>query len=333
MPSKSLFIGTRWNGKHAIEDAVTCGTAPPEDWVWWKKITKKTRPTWSEWETCWRSLSGMHKMDVPIHQSIRLLQYHGPHRLRGPWGWVAALLAQGKPFGEAMEAVFHLPLVWLPLLQSTTISASFLVSLSAFCERKKIHQQNMKSHLRYPIVMSVLILAVGITSTLDFVPHAQTPSKGLPPWIPYAACGFSFAIGAWMWWRLQQRHTPFFRFLELALKAGYTEHEAIQHFCHVTPKSDLLLVHQRLREGTTFHQALRGVWPDAIVDLVSLNADRLEAVTGSIADMVEEDEQEATARWLSWTQGALIIMMGLMVLWMAWTTLIPLYESLDQFSF
>lgn len=335
MPQKTLIIGTRWNGKYGTQDAIIYAENTPTDWIWWKKIRQKTRPTWAEWEVCWRNLSGMQTMNIPIHQSMRLLQHHGPIRLRKAWGWGATLLGQGQPLNTALNAVFHLPLMWLPLFQNATITTAFLASLATFCEKKKMQGQSIKRQLRYPLIMSIFIMTIGLVSTLELVPHASTtPSQTfLPPWLPYLAWSLPFMAGLYVWGRLQRRQTPFFRFLEIALKAGYTEHEAIHHFCHLCPKSDLVLVHQRLQKGNSFDQSLRGIWPDAVVDLVSLNSDRLDVVVASIADMVEMDEQEMTERWLAWTQSSLIIMMGLMVIWMAWTTLIPLYESLDKFAF
>lgn len=327
----SLIVGARFNGKHSVQDAITCGVQPPRDWIWWRRITRRTQPTWREWETCWRSLSHTQAVSIPIHQGMRLLQHHGPKRLRKTWGWVAELLAQGHPLGDAMGAVFHLPPTWPPLLQTAVIQTSFLESLTIFCERQKYHQNQMRKNLRYPLVMSALIMVIGVVSTLGLVPSTPRVST-LPAWLPYVLWCLPLLGGGYMWRRLQYQQTPFFRFLELALKAGHTEHEAIAHYSRVAKDTSLQSVHQRLQSGDSLPQALKGIWPDAIVDLISLNTDRLDIIAGHIADMVEADEQEKTERWLAWTQAGLIIMMGAMVMWMAWTTLIPLYESLGQFS-
>lgn len=331
--SENLIIGARFHGKQGMQEAIMCGDHPPQDWVWWRRVHKKLRPTWREWETCWRNLGHSQAMGIPIQQSMRLLQYHGPMRLRQSWGWVASLIAQGKSLGDAMAVVFHLPLAWVPLLQTASVQVSFLESITSYCEQQKISQNKTKKHLRYPLMMSVFIMMLGVVSTMRFIPYTpQTPSI-LPPWLPYVLWGLPLLGALFVWWHLQHRYTSFFRFLELSLKAGHTEHEAIYHYCGMVNDKAMQLIHKRLQAGVSFSDALKGVWPDAVVDVITLNSGRLGVVVGYIADMVEADQQEKTERWLAWTQAGLIIMMGAMVMWMAWTTLIPLYENLGQLSF
>lgn len=332
--AKKLIIGVRWTQQNDVQGSVTLDDKPPKDWLWFKTIRKKVNPSWSEWARCWRSLHNTRSMDISIYHGVYLLQHHGPKKLRPAWGWVSNLLKQGHSFGEAVEAIFHMPPGWGPLINAKNIQPTFWRSLTKFCENQNKQRQRLAQQLRYPIIMATCIMVIGFISSLNlFGESTAAQHSSATSWLSFMLWLIPISTVAYTWYFISRCQTSFFRFLELSLKSGYTEHESIDYFCNFYPKTKVSLIRERIKKGISFENACKGVWSDSITEVIQMHGHRLDAIVGVLAEMIEFDENVKGQKLITWTQALLIFMMGFMVLLMVYETILPLYESLGNFSF
>jgi type II secretory pathway component PulF len=243
---------------------------------------------------------------------------------------------------------------------STGTLPDVLHSLSQLYDERYTHQQEWRRLLRYPALMGVVV--IGIIGLLGAVvlPNLET-------FLPEASKGFAYhsfkycfhnlhvlgaaclLLGGLLYlMRAKIIHIPVVMRLCLCplwehLSFSMTHKIALldalgMSIHHVTPalKTNVLLVQQSIEKGhpidVSFHQLPN--LPVQIRSLLSIaqQTGEMDKMMTQISQIEKNFRKNLINCILFWTQPILTLIIGTVLLWILYATLIPLYDSFSEFA-